>query len=125
MGRLGEIIDIALKQNHTEAIKTEFTLTREYCIEKNFNMSDTEMALIEGMGLGEWFTRWENDELMKKFKDFQIIPTLDAEAFWENGERGFYVLKKDGTAVPAQDYNCFIDALMDSVFFGVKKGERN
>ncbi len=125
MGRLGEIIDIALKQNYEESIKTEFTLTREYCIEKKFNMSDTEMALIEGMGLIEWFTRWKNDELMQKFKDFQIIPTLDAEAFWENEERGFYVLKKDGTAVLVQDYNCFIDALMDSVFLAVKKGDRN
>ena len=125
MGRLGEIIDIALKQNYEESIKTEFTLTREYCIEKNFNMSDTEMTLIEGMGLGEWFTRWKNDELMKKFKGFQIIPTLDAEAMWEKGERDFYVLREDGTAVLVQDYNCFIDALMDSVFWGVKKGDRN
>lgn len=36
MGRLGEIIDIALKQNHTEAIKTEFSqrLTQKHFGEK-------------------------------------------------------------------------------------------
>ena len=127
MNRIDSILHKLSKiQDDEEYIREEFELVRNFCIEQDFNLTDPEIKSIKAIGMDEYYDEWRRDALKEHFEDkFAIISTISAEDKWKKGDKQFFVLRADGIAVYAFEYSCFIDAMMDAEFFGLKRDEND
>lgn len=89
------------------------------------SISETENGDIflsqEGMGITDIFDDNHNRE--EYFKEwFNIIPRHDAEILWEDGDRSFLVLRKDGSDSYADCYDSW-EEIPEDALFGFDKEE--
>ena len=89
------------------------------------SISETEngdvFLLQEGMGITDIFDDVHNRE--RYFKEwFSIIPEHDAKILWDDGDRSFLVLRKDGSDVYADCYDSW-EEIPEDALFGLDKKE--
>lgn len=89
------------------------------------SISETEngdvFLLQEGMGITDIFDDVHNRE--RYFEEwFSIIPEHDAKILWDDGDRSFLVLRKDGSDAYADCYDSW-EEIPEDALFGLDKKE--
>ena len=75
----------------------------------------------EGMGITDIFDDVHNRE--RYFEEwFDIIPEHDAKILWDDGDRSFFVLRKDGSDAYADCYDSW-EEIPEDALFGLDKKE--
>ena len=75
----------------------------------------------EGMGITDIFDDVHNRE--RYFEEwFDIIPEHDAKILWDDGDRSFLVLRKDGSDAYADCYDSW-EEIPEDALFGLDKKE--
>lgn len=75
----------------------------------------------EGMGITDIFDDVHNRE--RYFEEwFNIIPKHDAKILWDDGDRSFLVLRKDGSDAYADCYDSW-EEIPEDALFGLDKEE--
>lgn len=75
----------------------------------------------EGMGITDIFNDVHNRE--RYFEEwFSIIPEHDAKILWDDGDRSFLVLRKDGSDAYADCYDSW-EEIPEDALFGLDKKE--
>ena len=75
----------------------------------------------EGMGITDIFDDVHNRE--RYFEEwFNIIPKHDAKILWDDGDRSFLVLRKDGSDAYADCYDSW-EEIPEDALFGLDKKE--
>lgn len=75
----------------------------------------------EGMGITDIFDDVHNRE--RYFEEwFSIIPEYDAKILWDDGDRSFLVLRKDGSDAYADCYDSW-EEIPEDALFGLDKKE--
>lgn len=75
----------------------------------------------EGMGITDIFDDVHNRE--RYFEEwFNIIPEHDAKILWDDGDRSFLVLRKDGSDAYADCYDSW-EEIPEDALFGLDKKE--
>ena len=87
------------------------------------SISETEngdvFLLQEGMGITDIFDDVHNRE--RYFEEwFSIIPEHDAKILWDDGDRSFLVLRKDGSDAYADCYDSW-EEIPEDALFGLDK----
>jgi hypothetical protein len=66
VSRLAELLsEIDKIDDDTEFMKKEFEFVREYCKEKDFNLSEDDMNTVMSRGLGDWVSDWKDEHYSK------------------------------------------------------------
>lgn len=91
-------IQWVMENNYGDVILSQEGRRVEDCVEDKYNRE-------------RYFSEW-----------FNIIPENDAKTLWDDGNRSFLVLRKDGTESYADSYKSWEEILLeDEVLFGLEK----